>query len=293
MVSSGAEANENAIKLASFHTGKSNIITFRGGFHGRTTGVVAATDNPKILPAYGRQLPICRFELNDAESVEKELKKGETAAVIIEGIQGVAGIVMPDDSFLVKLRALCTEHKVPLILDEVQSGFGRTGKFFAHQYAGIKADIISCAKGMGNGFPVGGILISPRFEAKFGMLGTTFGGNHLAARATLAVLDIIEEEDLITKAKSMGDYIVERASKLIPREHITGRGLMLGFNLGQPIAPLRKNLIFDHNIFTGSSKDPNVIRLLPPLNIGMKEIHHFFTAFEQELENSKQSTIGS
>lgn len=283
LVSSGAEANENALKLASFHTGKSNIITFEGGFHGRTTGVVAATDNPKILPAYGQQLPISRFPMNDAASVETELQKGETAAVIIEGIQGVAGIVMPQDSFLVKLRELCTQYNVPLILDEVQSGFGRTGKFFAHQYANIEADIISCAKGMGNGFPVGGILISPKFEAKFGMLGTTFGGNHLACKATKAVLDIIAEENLIQHAAELGDYIIEKASKIIPREHITGRGLMIGLNLGKPIAPIRKRLIFEHKIFTGSSKDPNVIRLLPPLNISTTEIDYFFNAFEQEL----------
>lgn len=283
MVSSGAEANENALKLASFHTGKAEIITYTGSFHGRTTGAVATTDNPKILPEYGKQLPVHRLEMNDAVRTEALLKTGNIAAVIIEGIQGVAGIVVPDDDFLIKLRELCDQYNTPLILDEVQSGFGRTGDFFAHQHSGIKADIVPIAKGMGNGFPVGCILIHPKFEAWKGMLGTTFGGNHLACKATLAVLDVIKEENLITKAKELGDYCISRAKQFLPEEAITGRGLMIGLNLGKPIAEIRKKLIFDYNMFTGSSKNPNVIRLLPPLNIKREELDRFFDALEKEL----------
>ncbi len=283
MVSSGAEANENALKLASFQTGKAEIITYTGSFHGRTTGAVATTDNPKILPEYGKQLPVHRLEMNDAEGTEQLLRTGNIAAVIIEGIQGVAGIVVPEDDFLVKLRALCDQYNTPLILDEVQSGFGRTGHFFAHQHSGIKADIIPIAKGMGNGFPVGCILIHPKFNAWKGMLGTTFGGNHLACKATLAVLDVLKEENLVQKARELGVYCRERAKRFLIEDAITGRGLMIGLNLGKPIAEIRKKLIFDYRIFTGSSKNPNVIRILPPLNIKREELDRFFDALEKEL----------
>lgn len=283
MINSGAEATENALKLASFHTQKAKVIAFEKAFHGRTTGAVAATDNPKILPEYGKQLPIVRLPLNRIELVEKELKKGDISAIIVEGIQGVAGIVSPTANFLIQLRELCNQYEAVLILDEVQSGFGRSGRFFAHQYAGIEADIICCAKGMGNGFPVGGILIHPKFEAVHGMLGTTFGGNHLACAASQAVLDVIEEENLIQNAEKMGGYITEKASEFLSSNQILGRGLMIGLDLGRPIKEIRKKLIFTHHIFTGSSSNENVIRLLPPLTIGKEEIDEFFEVIRKEL----------
>ena len=285
MVSSGAEANENALKLASFHTGNAEIITYTGSFHGRTTGVVATTDNPNILPKYGSQLPVHRLSMNDAEGTEKLLKTRKIAAVIIEGIQGVAGIVVPDDDFLRSLRTLCNIYNTPLIIDEVQSGFGRTGDFFAHQHSGVQADIVSCAKGMGNGFPVGGILIHPKFKARKGMLGTTFGGNHLACRATLAVLDVLKQENLLSHAKELGEFCIQGASQFLPTNQIKGRGLMIGLDLGQPIADIRKRLIFTHHIFTGSAKNPNVIRLLPPLNVTKPQLEQFFVALEHELNS--------
>ena len=285
LVNSGAEANENALKLASFHTGKSTFISFEQAFHGRTTGAVALTDNPKILPAYGQQLPTVRLPLNDSKQVEEHLKKGDIAGIIIEGILGIAGIVTPNNEFMQQLRNLCTQYNVPLILDEVQSGFGRSGKFFAYQHFGIEADIISCAKGMGNGFPIGGILIHPKFEASYGMLGTTFGGNHLACSAAQAVLDIIENEKLIENAKEVGEYFRQQATEYFSEEQIRGTGLMLGLDLKQPIADIRKRLIFNHHIFTGSSSNKNVIRILPPLTITKKEIDQFFIALQKELKS--------
>lgn len=283
MVNSGAEANENAIKLASFHTQKSKFIVFEKAFHGRTTGAVALTDNPNILPEYGKQLPFCRLPLNDIDLVEEQLKNGDFAGVMIEGVLGIAGIIVPDAQFLQDLRRLCDVYDVPLILDEVQSGFGRSRKFFAHQLADIQADIITCAKGMGNGFPVGCILISPKFKAKGGMLGTTFGGNHLACAASLAVLDIIEQENLMENAQEMGVYIKQEAAKLLEDKDIRGEGLMIGLDLGKPIAEIRKNLIFNHHIFTGSSSDKNVLRILPPLNITQEELDLFFNALKIEI----------
>ncbi len=282
-INSGAEANENAIKIASFHTGKARIVAFEGAFHGRTAGAVAATDNQAINPPYSAGLPITRLPLGNIELLNETLAKGDVAAVLIEGIQGVAGIVDPGDAFLQELADTCTKHKVTLILDEVQSGFGRTGKFFAHQSANIKADMITCAKGMGNGFPVGAVLINPKYEARHGLLGTTFGGNHLACAVVHAVLDVIEDEKLIEHAAAMGNYIKEKAGELLPVENIRGRGLMIGLDLNKPIAEIRKNLIFEHHIFTGNSKNKNVLRLLPPLNITMKQIDTFFAALKQEL----------
>ncbi len=285
MVNSGAEANENAVKLASFHTKKSKFICFDQAFHGRTTGVVALTDNASILPEYGKQLEIIRLQLNDANAVENALKAGDIAGVIIEGILGIAGVISPEDSFLIDLRALCTKYNVPLILDEVQSGFGRTGDFFAHQHAGIQADLITCAKGMGNGFPVGAVLIHPQFEAKKGRLGTTFGGNHLACTASQSVLDVLETEDLIANAVDMGNYIHERATVYFHENQIHGRGLMVGLDLKKPIAPIREKLIFDYKIFTGSSSNKNILRLLPPLCITKDEVDLFFHALLEVLDH--------
>ncbi len=278
MINSGAEANENAVKLASFHSKKSRFIAFEKAFHGRTTGVAKLTDNPKIVAPYGEQLQVTRLPLNDATRVEEELKKGDVAGVIIEGILGIAGVITPHDKFLRELRALCTQYDTVLILDEVQSGFGRTGQFFAHQHAGIKADIVSCAKGMGNGFPVGCILISPEFKASKGQLGTTFGGNQLACTAAQAVLDIMATEDLMNNATEVGDYIRERAEHYFHEDQIHGRGLMVGLDLNKPIAPVREKLVFDHKIFTGSSSNPHILRLLPPLGISMDEVDIFFHA---------------
>jgi len=280
LCNSGAEANENALKLASFKTGKKRIIAFKEAFHGRTSGTVAVTDNPNIQAPFNKGHEVIFINLNDIEAVEKEIAKGDVAAVIIEGIQGVSGIFQPKDLFLKQLNALCKTNDVPLILDEIQSGYGRTGKFFAHQYADIKPDIITTAKGMGNGFPVGGVLISPEFEAKKGMLGTTFGGNHLACAAAIAVLDVIEEESLINNAYKMGEYLQMELNKIPAVKAIRGRGLMLGIELQPEFADVRNQLLFESHIFTGGAKN-GVMRLLPPLSISKEEIDIFLT----ELKN--------
>lgn len=280
LCNSGAEANENALKLASFKTGKKRIIAFKEAFHGRTSGTVAVTDNPNIQAPFNKGHEVIFINLNDIEAVEKEITKGDVAAVIIEGIQGVSGIFQPKDLFLKQLNALCKTNDVPLILDEIQSGYGRTGKFFAHQYADIKPDIITTAKGMGNGFPVGGVLISPEFEAKKGMLGTTFGGNHLACAAAIAVLDVIEEESLINNAYKMGEYLQMELNKIPAVKAIRGRGLMLGIELQPEFADVRNQLLFESHIFTGGAKN-GVMRLLPPLSISKEEIDIFLT----ELKN--------
>ncbi len=280
LCNSGAEANENALKLASFKTGRSRIIAFKEAFHGRTSGAVAVTDNPNIQSSFNKGHEVTFINLNDIESIEKEIVKGDVAAVIIEGIQGVAGIYEPTNIFLKQLSSLCKVHKVPLILDEIQSGYGRTGKFFAHQYAEIKPDIITTAKGMGNGFPIGGVLISPEFEAKKGMLGTTFGGNHLACAAAIAVLDVIKEESLIENALNMGDYLISELEKIDSIKTIRGRGLMLGIELKPEYAEARNRLLFESHIFTGGAKN-GVMRLLPPLSISKEEIEVFLT----ELKN--------
>ncbi|HHX31854.1 MAG TPA: aminotransferase class III-fold pyridoxal phosphate-dependent enzyme, partial [Bacteroidales bacterium] len=249
-------------------------------FHGRTSGTVAVTDNPNIQAPFNKGHEVIFINLNDIEAVEKEIAKGDVAAVIIEGIQGVSGIFQPKDLFLKQLNALCKTNDVPLILDEIQSGYGRTGKFFAHQYADIKPDIITTAKGMGNGFPVGGVLISPEFEAKKGMLGTTFGGNHLACAAAIAVLDVIEEESLINNAYKMGEYLQMELNKIPAVKAIRGRGLMLGIELQPEFADVRNQLLFESHIFTGGAKN-GVMRLLPPLSISKEEIDIFLT----ELKN--------
>ena len=280
LCNSGAEANENALKLASFKTGKKRIIAFKEAFHGRTSGTVAVTDNPNIQAPFNKGHEVVFINLNDIESVDKEISKGDVAAVIIEGIQGVAGIFQPTDIFLKQLNSLCKTNNVPLILDEIQSGYGRTGKFFAHQYANIKPDIITIAKGMGNGFPIGGVLISPEFEAKKGMLGTTFGGNHLACAAAIAVLDVIEEESLVNNAFMMGEYLQQELNKIPAVKAIRGRGLMLGIELQPEYADVRNQLLFESHIFTGGAKN-GVMRLLPPLSISKGDIDIFLS----ELKN--------
>ena len=286
LCNSGAEANENAIKLASFHTGKSRILAFKGAFHGRTSGAVAATDNKAIRSPFNRTSKVTFIPLNDITYAEKELSKGDYAAVIIEGIQGVAGIIMPDDKFLSDLRRLCDKHKVLLILDEVQSGCGRTGKYFAFQYSGIKPDMITIAKGIGNGFPIGAVLITHKIGAVVGMLGTTFGGNHLACVAAISVLDVIEEENLMKNAITIGNHIVNELSNSPSVTEIRGRGLMIGIELKEGYEKIKERLLFQKSVFTGSAGS-NVVRVLPPLNITLKEADEFITAF-RELENEMQ-----
>ncbi|MFK8163114.1 MAG: aspartate aminotransferase family protein [Lewinella sp.] len=284
LVSSGAEANENALKLASFHTGRNRILAFDGAFHGRTSAAVNVTDNEKIKAAINRNFPVTFLPLNDLAAVETELAKGDVAALIIEGIQGVHGIYVPEPDFLEALPDLCHAHGAVLILDEVQSGYGRTGEFFAFQHSKVQPDIVSMAKGMGNGFPIGGVLIHPSFEAKKGMLGTTFGGSHLACAAGIAVLDVIKQEDLLTNAQKMGAYLMEQMAATGLFTEIRGYGLMIGLQMTEPIAPLRKKLLFEQGVFTGSSKDPNTIRLLPPLNVTQEQCDVLIGAFKEALE---------
>jgi len=280
LCNSGAEANENALKLASFHTGKKRVIAFSEAFHGRTSGAVAVTENPVIQAPYNRGHEVTFVPLNDIEAVAYELGREDVAAVIIEGIQGVAGIFVPETSFLKQLQSLCHQHDVVLILDEIQSGYGRTGQFFAHQAAGIRPDLITTAKGMGNGFPIGGVLISPRFEAKKGMLGTTFGGNHLACAAAIAVLDVMREESLVKNAGEMGSYFIRELSAIGAIKGIRGRGLMLGIDFMPQFSTIRNQLLFDYHIFTGGAKN-NVMRLLPPLSITKNEADHFLDALKE------------
>lgn len=271
LCNSGAEANENALKLASFHTGKRRVIAFKEAFHGRTSGAVAVTDNPAIQSPFNHGHEVVFVPLNDIDAVKNEIKKGDVAALLIEGIQGVAGIYVPDALFLQQLAAVCKSHGVVLILDEIQSGYGRTGQFFAHQQSGTKPDLITMAKGMGNGFPIGGVLISPHFEAKKGMLGTTFGGNHLACTAAIAVLDVMKEEALVENAARMGSYLTGRLGEVSGIKEIRGRGLMLGVEFLPEHATVRNQLLFKSHIFTGGAKN-NVMRLLPPLSISESEI---------------------
>ncbi len=284
LCSSGAEANENALKLASFHTRKSRVIAFDNGFHGRTSAAVAATDNPKINAPLNQQQEVTFLPLNDIEAVETELSIGDVCAVIIEPIQGVGGLDQGTTEFFQELEKACNQYDAVLILDEVQSGFGRSGKFFAYQYHGITPDIISIAKGMGNGFPVGGILIAPHIEASYGLLGTTFGGNHLACAATTAVLDVLEKEDLITNAKLTGDYFISEAANLSGVKQVKGRGLMLGIEFDFEVGELRKKLIYDYHIFTGGSKNKNLLRILPPLTAGKEEVDRLIKALRELLD---------
>ena len=278
MCSSGAEANENALKLASFHTGKSRVIAFDNAFHGRTSAAVAATDNKNIQAPLNNQQQVDFVPFNDADALEKELAKGDVCAVIFEAIQGVGGLDEPSAAFVAQMETLCETHHTCLIADEVQSGFGRSGDFFAFQKYNINPHIISIAKGMGNGFPVGGILVNPVIKAKYGLLGTTFGGNHLACSASLAVLQVLEKEKLYDHAKAMGEYFVAKAKELPFVKTIKGRGLMLGLEFENEVGALRKELIFKHRIFTGGSSNKNLIRILPPLNVKQKHLDQLFTA---------------
>lgn len=282
LINSGAEANENALKLASFHNGKKRVLAFKHAFHGRTSAAVRVTDNPKIIAPVNEDLAVTYLSLNDKEAVETELKKGDVSSVIIEGIQGVGGIQVPTDEFMQELRALCTQYKACLIIDEIQSGYGRSGKFFAHQYAGIKPDIITVAKGIANGFPMGAVLISPVFKPVYGMLGTTFGGNHLACAAAIAVLDIMEEEKLIENAASVGAYLLEELQKLPGIKEIRGRGLMIGIEFEESIKEVRSKLLFDQKVFTGVA-GTNTIRLLPPLCLTMDDAKEFLARFRKVL----------
>ena len=279
---SGAESNENALKLASFHTGKDRIVAFHKSFHGRTSGAVAVTDNPKIVSPFNSNHKVTFCDLNDAAGVERELKKGDVAGVIIEGIQGCGGINLPTDSFMQELESLCHKYGVCLILDEVQSGYGRTGKFFAHQWAGIRPDIITMGKGIANGFPCGGILISPKFEAVKGMLGTTFGGNYLAMAAALSVLDIIEDEKLIDNALKVGEYIKANIPASTRIREVRGRGLMIGIEFNEPVAPIRKALLFEKHIFTGVAGQ-NMVRLLAPLCLTVEQAQTFIDSLKEIL----------
>ena len=264
LINSGAEANENALKLASFHTGKKKVIAFKKAFHGRTSAAVKVTDNPKIVAPINDTFEVSYLNLNDIDSVKTEIAKGDVCAVIIEGIQGIGGIQVPKIDFMQQLREVCTQNSVVLILDEIQSGYGRSGKFFAHQYAGIKADLITMAKGMGNGFPIGGVLISPMFTPAYGMLGTTFGGNHLGCAAAIAVLDIMKKENLVENAANTGNYLINELKKIPQIKEVRGEGLMIGLEFDQPVKEIRSKLLFEQKVFTGVS-GTNVIRLLPPL----------------------------
>ena len=277
---SGAESNENAAKLASFHTGKDRIIAFRKSFHGRTSGAVALTDNPAIVSPFNSHHKVTFCDLNDDAAVERELSKGDVAAVIIEGIQGCGGINIPEGSFMKTLEQLCRRSGACLILDEVQSGYGRTGKFFAHQWYSIRPDIITMGKGIANGFPCGGILISPEFQARKGMLGTTFGGNYLAMAAALSVLDIIEKEGLIDNALKVGGYLKDSIPASPRIKEVRGCGLMLGIEFGEDVAPIRKALLEEEHIFTGVA-GRNMVRLLPPLCLSIEQADRFLEAFSK------------
>ncbi|WP_343608314.1 aspartate aminotransferase family protein [Chryseobacterium oranimense] len=287
LCNSGAEANENALKLASFHNGKNKVLYFSGSFHGRTSAAVSVTDNPKIVAPVNFSERFIKSEWNNIQQLEEifETLGSEISSVIIEGIQGVGGIMILTAEFLSKIKELCEKYDTALILDEVQSGYGRSGYFFAHQEFGIEPDMITIAKGMGNGFPIGGVLIHPKFQASNGLLGTTFGGNHLACAAAIAVLDVMEKENLTENAQKMGDYIEDEIKDFPHIKTIRRKGLMIGIELDQDCAEVRKNLLYNHHIFTGNSNDKNVLRILPALNIGKEETDLFIGALKTVLES--------
>ncbi|MEO6230207.1 MAG: aminotransferase class III-fold pyridoxal phosphate-dependent enzyme [Ferruginibacter sp.] len=282
MCNSGAEANENALKLASFYNGRKKIIAFKKGFHGRTSLAVAATDNPNIVAPVNETDNVIFLPFNDETALEQAFKENEISSVIVEGIQGVGGINVASDSFLQKIRILCDEYNSVFIADSVQCGYGRSGKFYSQDFSGVNADIYTMAKGMGNGFPIGAISISPKIQPKHFMLGTTFGGNHLACAAALAVLEIMEQDDLMNNAASVGAYLIEELKKLPKILEVRGKGLMIGIVLPDELKEVKKNLLFKHKIFTGEAK-PNVIRLLPALNITKTEADIFLQAIKTEL----------
>lgn len=281
LANSGAEANENALKMASFHTGRKKIIAFKKGFHGRTSAAVAVTDNPKIKAPINDDSHVIFLPFNDAEAVRKAVDE-DTCAVIVEGIQGVGGIHVATDEFLVAIRESCDAHQAIFIHDSVQCGYGRSGEFFTFQHSSVIPDIISMAKGMGNGFPIGGILLSPMFQASFGLLGTTFGGNHLACAAALAVLEVIEKENLIPKAKELGHYTFNALKNMHGIKEVRGQGLMIGIELEKPVKEIREKLLFEDHLFTGVS-GTNTIRLLPSLGIKKEEIDLFLVALKKYL----------
>lgn len=283
LINSGAEANENALKLASFHNGRTKVGAFSKSFHGRTSAAVRVTNNPKIVAPINEGFDVEFFALNDIDAVRKSLEKRDVCAVIIEGIQGVGGIQVPDFQFLRDLSDVCKATGTVLILDEIQSGYGRSGKFFAHQYADIKPDMITVAKGMGNGFPIGGVLISPEFEPSFGLLGTTFGGSHLACTAAIAVLDVMKAEHLIENTRKVGDYLLKELRKIPKIKEVRGLGLMIGIEFEQPVKEIRSKLLFDKKIFTGVSGN-NIIRLLPPLCLSMTDADLFLKSFKEIVE---------
>jgi acetylornithine/N-succinyldiaminopimelate aminotransferase len=288
LCNSGAEANENALKLASFYNGKKKVIAFRKAFHGRTSLAVAATDNPKIVAPVNETDNVIFLPWCDEAALEQAFAENDISSVIIEGIQGVGGIQVATESFLQKIRSLCDQYNAVFIADSVQCGYGRTGKFFSHDFAGVNADIYSMAKGMGNGFPIGGIIISPKIAPSYGMLGTTFGGNHLACVAALAVLEEIEENNLMQNAAEVGAYLMEELKKFEQVKEVRGRGLMIGIELPEELANVRKDLLYKHHIFTGEAK-PNVVRLLPALNLTKANADQFLEAFAAVLQSSKET----
>lgn len=285
LCNSGAEANENALKLASFHNKKSKVIAFHKSFHGRTSAAVAVTDNPSIIAPINANHEVLFLPLNDMELVKKAVSENEISAIIIEGIQGVGGLDEGTPEFFQGLEEICNANNIILILDEIQSGYGRSGKFFAHQHHNIKPDIITMAKGMGNGFPIGGLLISPKFTASFGLLGTTFGGNHLACAAALAVLEIMEEEAVLENVKKQSDYFIKAISEIPEVKKIKGKGLMLGLEFDFDVAELRKKLVYEQFIFTGNASQKNLLRILPPLLITETEIDRFVVGLKNALQS--------
>ena len=286
LCNSGAEANENALKLASFYNGRKKIIAFTKAFHGRTSLTVAATDNPNIVAPVNETDNIVFLPFNDEDTLQEYFNDHgkEISSVIIEGIQGVGGINIANESFLQKIRSLCDEYNAVFIADSVQCGYGRSGKFFSQDYAGVNADIYSMAKGMGNGFPVGGIIIAPHIKPKYFMLGTTFGGNHLACAAALAVLEVIESENLMSNAQKVGEHLMNELKNITELQNVRGKGLMIGFDVPEELKELKKNLLFKYHIFTGEAK-PNVIRLLPSLALTIEEADHFLKAIKEEIKN--------
>lgn len=283
LCNSGAEAVENALKIASFHTNKSKVISFKKAFHGRTTTALSVTDKQEYTAPINKTTEVVFLDMNDLDGLKAELRKGDVCAVVFEPIQGIGGIQLFEDSFLRQVSQLCKQNDTLLIADEIQSGFGRTGKFFAHQHADIRPDIITIAKGMGNGFPVGGTILSPDFEAKYGRLGSTFGGNHLACAAVIAVLEVIENEQLISRSAETGTALMKQLSELPLVKEVRGRGLMIGMEFPFPIKKIRQSLIDEEQIVTGVSSNPNVLRLLPPMNISKKEVDQFVNAMKNVL----------